>query len=129
MKNEKIDIHINGEETSKSEIVYNNLIENMKLTEKDQLNYLKAKVINLELEEKNKRLTILLSIISLIGIGFGCYLLVADFHFLGILFIFGTFIGVMIRSYLMFKNVLSITKSTKYDKIESIRKILDSKLK
>lgn len=129
MKGEKIDIHINGEETSKNEIIYNNLIENMKLTEKDQLNYLKTKVINLELEEKNKRLTLLLCLISLIGICFGCYLLIVDFYLLGILFIIGTFIGVIIRSYLMFKNILNTTRSTKYDKIENLRKILDSKLK
>lgn len=129
MKNEKINININGDETSKNEIVYNNIIENMKLTEKDQLNYLKSKVINLELEMKNKKLTILLALISIVGISFGCYLLIVNFYLLGILFIVATFTGVMVRSYLMFKNVLDITKSTKYDKIENLRKILDNKLK
>ena len=49
--NEELNIVINGEENSKSEIVYNNVIKNMKLTKEEQVEYLKQKVSYLELEE------------------------------------------------------------------------------
>ncbi|MDD3453441.1 MAG: hypothetical protein PHN42_04155 [Bacilli bacterium] len=129
MKNDKVNIMINGDETSKNEIVYNNVIDNMKLTEKEQLTYLRNKVISLEMEMRNKKLTLLLALISIIGITFGCYLLIMDFYILGITFIVGTFSGVMIRSYLMFKNIINITKSNKFDRIENLRKLLDKKIK
>ena len=129
MKNEKVNIYINGDENTKNEIIYNNILENLKLTEKDELNYLKDKVINLEIESKNRILTILLILVSILGISLGSYLLIIDIYVLGIVIISATFIGVMLRSYLMFKNMLKVNKSTKYEKIEHLRKLLDSKLK
>ena len=129
MKNEKVNIYINGDENTKNEIIYNNILDNLKLTEKDELNYLKDKVINLEIENKNKILTILLILVSILGITFGCYLLIIDIYVLGIIIIASTFIGVMLRSYLMFKNMLKVNKSSKYERIEHLRKLLESKLK
>lgn len=129
MKNEKVNINITGEEANKNEIIYNNIVDNLKLTDKDQITYFKNKAINLELEIKNKKLTLLLFLISLVGISFGIYLLIKDFYILGSAFIILTFIGVVLRFYLMFKGLIKMNKISKYERIENLRKLLDSKLK
>ena len=41
--NEGLNIYISGEENNKSEIVYNNVVKNMKLTKEEQVEYLKLK--------------------------------------------------------------------------------------
>ena len=60
--NDKVDISINGNESSKSEIVYNNIIQN--LDKEEQVKYLKNKVTTLELEMKNKMVALILILIS-----------------------------------------------------------------
>lgn len=130
-KNElkKLNIAITGDENNKTEIVYNNVIQNMNLNSEEQINYLKNKINELELENKNKSLTSLLILISIIGIGFGLFLLIHDIYFLGSLFIITTFAGVIIRFYLMYKNVTNLNKNIEYEKIEQIRRLLEEKLK
>ena len=126
-KNElkKLNIAITGDENNKTEIVYNNVIQNMNLTSEEQINYLKNKINELELENKNRSLTSLLILISIIGIGFGLFLLIQDIYFLGSLFIITTFVGVIIRFYLMYKNVTNLNKNIEYEKIEQIRRLLE----
>lgn len=130
-KNElkKLNIAITGDENNKTEIVYNNVIQNMSLTSEEQINYLKSKINELELENKNRSLTSLLILISIVGIGFGLFLLIQDIYFLGSLFIITTFIGVIIRFYLMYKNVTNLNKNIEYEKIEQIRRLLNERLK
>ncbi len=130
-KNElkKLNIAITGDENNKTEIVYNNVIQNMNLTSEEQINYLKNKINELELENKNRSLTSLLILISIIGIGFGLFLLIQDIYFLGSLFIITTFVGVIIRFYLMYKNVTNLNKNIEYEKIEQIRRLLEERLK
>ena len=125
----KINIQINSPEEDRSDIIYNNLISNLNLTEEEQIKYLKNKATKLELEIKNKTLTALLIMISLIGISFGIILLINDLYILGSLFIFTTFIGVITRFYLMYKNVISKTKVNDFDRIDHLKEILESKLK
>lgn len=125
----KINIQINGDESNKSEIIYNNVIHNMNLDDKEQIEYLKAKITHLELELKTKSLTYLLCIISILGLGFGIFLLAQDIYILGILFIVSTFVGVILRFYLMYKNVVYVKKNGDYDKIEQLRRILNERLK
>ena len=125
----KINITINGEESNRSEIIYNNIISNLNLTKEDQVKYLKNRASLLELELKNKRLTTLLCLISLIGIGFGIFLISSDLYFLGTLFILITFIGVVIRFNLMYKNIIESTKSKEFEKVELLKQILEEKLK
>ena len=72
----KINIMINGDESDREEIIYNNIISNLNLTTEEQLAYLKNRNLNLELELKNRRLTALLSFISLVGITLGIILLI-----------------------------------------------------
>lgn len=130
-KNElkKLNIAITGDENNKTEIVYNNVIQNMNLTSEEQINYLKNKINELELENKNRSLTSLLILISIVGIGFGLFLLIQDIYFLGSLFIITTFIGVIIRFYLMYKNVTNLNKNIEYEKIEQIRRLLNERLR
>lgn len=125
----KINIAIDGDENTKSEVVYNNVIQNLDLTNEEQINYLKTKVTYLELEMKNKNLTILLSIISLIGISFGLFLMIQDLYLLGSIFIITTFIGVVVRFYLMYKNIAHAYKNMEFEKIETIRKLINEKLR
>lgn len=125
----KINIQINGEENNRSEIIYNNVISNLNLTQDEQVRYLKNRATNLELELKNRRLTTLLCLISLIGISFGICLLVNDLYFLGTLFISITFIGVILRFSLMYKNMIQNTKSKEFEKVENLKQILEDKLK
>ena len=127
--NDKVKISITGEERSKNEIVYNNIIENLKLTEEEQVKYLKNKVTNLEIEMHNKMITILLIILSIIGLTLGIGLIIMDIYILGILFVIATFVFVAIKFYLMYKKMLKITKSMEFDKIEHLRDILNMNLK
>ena len=130
-KNEikKINISINGDENNKTEIVYNNVIQNMGLTSEEQINYLKSKINELELENKNRLLTSLLIMISVLGMGFGLFLLIYDEYLLGSIFIITTFVGVIIRFYLMYKNATKLNKNLEYEKIEQIRRLLNERIK
>ena len=127
--NDKVKISITGEERSKNEIVYNNIIENLKLTEEEQVKYLKNKVTNLEIEMHNKMITILLILLSIIGLTLGIGLIIMDIYILGILFVIATFVFVAIKFYLMYKKMLKITKSMEFYKIEHLRDILNMHLK
>lgn len=125
----KINISINGDENNKTEIVYNNVIQNMGLTSEEQINYLKSKINELELENKNRLLTSLLIMISVLGMGFGLFLLIYDEYLLGSIFIITTFVGVIIRFYLMYKNATKLNKNLEYEKIEQIRRLLNERIK
>lgn len=124
---EKIDIRINGDEKSKSEIVYNNVIDS--LNKDDQIKYLKSKVTLLELQMKNKLVALILYLIVLVGFSIGIYFLILDLYVLGALVIFLTFIGVMIRFNMMYKSIIKVTHSMEFDKVEKLKKLLDKKLK
>lgn len=126
---EKINIAITGEEKDKSEIVYNSVIENMKLSKDQQVKYLKDKVTRLEVEMKNRMIAIILVIISIIGLSTGIYFMVQNFYLLGSVILISTFIGVLIRFYFMYKSILRITRSMEFDKIEHLRRILNMRLK
>ncbi len=125
--NEKVDITINGNEKTKNEIVYNNVMQT--LTKEEQVKYLKSKVTTLELEMKNKMVTIILFLSTLIGFSIGIYFLILNLFVLGTVVIFSTFIAVMIRFYMMYKSVLNITRNMEYDEVEKLRKLLNSRLK
>ena len=125
--NEKIDITINGNEKSKNEIIYNNLME--ELDKEQQVKYLKYKVTSLEIESKNKLVALILILSSIIGLAIGIYFIVSDLLILGSIVIFATYIAVMARFYMMYKSVLNITRNMEFDKVEHLRKLLNMRLK
>ena len=125
--NEKIDITINGNEKSKSEIVYNNVMNN--LDDKEKVKYLKSKVTTLELEMKNRLVALILILCTIVGFSIGIYFLALDLFVLGTVVIFLTFITVMIRFYMMYKSILKVTHNIEFDKAEQLRKMLNDRLK
>lgn len=127
--NEQLNIYISGEENNKSEIVYNNVVKNMKLSKDEQVEYLRTKVTQLELEMKNRKLITILLLISLFGLGFGLFLMVLNIYWLGIIVVFGTFFGVAIKAYIMYKNMIKMVRTSEYDKVEKLRQMLNLRLK
>lgn len=127
--NEQLNIYISGEENNKSEIIYNNVVKNMKLSKDEQVEYLRTKVTQLELEMKNRKLITILLLISLFGLGFGLFLMVLNIYWLGIIVVFGTFFGVAIKAYIMYKNMIKMVRTSEYDKVEKLRQMLNLRLK
>lgn len=133
MKKEKssINININSKDETKSEIVYNNVISNMDkmdLTKEEQIDYLKLRITELEQEHKDKFQLIILSAIFTIILIFGLFLIVEDFHTLGIIISILVFITAIITTYKLSKNYKN-NLNDKYEEIETIRKLINSKLK
>lgn len=126
---EGLNIYISGEETNKGEIVYNNVVKNMKLTKEEQVEYLKIKVAQLELEMKNRTLITILLLISLFGISFGLFLMILNIYWLGVIIVFGTFFAVAVRFYTMYKTTIKMVRTSEYDKVEQLRQMLNLKLK
>ncbi len=133
MKKEKgsINITINSKDETKSQIVYNNIITNMDkmaLSKDEQLDYLKSRVTELEQEHKNKLQIILLTVIFSIILALGLFLIIQEFYTLGVIITFAIFFTSIITIYRLsksFKNNLD----DKYEEIETIRKLINSKLK
>lgn len=128
-KSGSVNITIDGTENNKSEIIYNNVIRNMELSEEDQLRYLKQKVSLLEMEMRNKVWLLILTLISLGGMGSGIYFLMKDIYFLGILLVLGTFVGVVWKLFMMYKTMMNMNHNAEFDQVEHLRKMLNMKLK
>lgn len=131
MKKDKMIININDKNNSKSEIIYDNIVSNMEdmsLNKNDQIEYLKARISNLEEEQKLKYDFIILGLSALFALIIGIAFLILNFYVVGILIVF---ITCFISCYHVFK-LSSNCKSISFDKfeeIEEIRKIISSKLK
>lgn len=128
-KNGSINIILDGSENNKSEIIYNNVIQNMDLSEEEQVRYLKMKVSLLEMEMRNKMWLLILTAISLIGMGSGIYFLMINIYFLGIILVIGTFAGVVAKLFSMYKAMMNMNHNAEFDKVEHLRKMLNMKLK
>ncbi|MCI9435278.1 MAG: DUF1761 domain-containing protein [Bacilli bacterium] len=133
MKKEKgsINISINSKDETKSQIIYNNVISNMDkmaLSKEEQLDYLKSRITELEQEHKNKLQIILLTIIFSIILAFGLFLIIQEFYTLGVIISFTIFFASIITIYKLSKNFKN-NLDDKYDEIETIRKLINSKLK
>lgn len=130
-KNGEMNISITGEESNKSEIIYNNVVKTMEeldMSKDEQIEYLKTRVASLENDSKNK---IFISLFILLGLGlniFGLYLMCASLYTFGIVFVLAGFLVttikllLVIRKYLQFKNV-------KFSEVDRLKSILNSRLK
>lgn len=133
MKKEKgsINISINSKDETKSQIVYNNVISNMdkmSLSKEEQLDYLKSRITELEQDHKNKLQIILLTIVFSVILAFGLFLIVQEFYTLGIIVSFTIFFAAIITIYKLSKNLKS-NLDDRYEEIETIRKLISSRLK
>lgn len=130
--NAKINISINGDEKYKSEIVYNNVMNTMNdknITKEDQVEYFKEKLTLLEASRKNALKQIIIIIVGLLVLSLGLFLTCISFYTLGIIFSVLSFMFTVILIIKFTNNNSYALQSKKYEEIETLRKIIDSKIK
>lgn len=131
-ENKKLKITIKGNEKNKSEIVYNNLLSNMDgndISKDKQIEYLKSRINYLETNIKNKFVLGLILLVCLIILSLGILFMYLDVYLLGIILSVLSFVIVIIFL-LKFKNKnIDNEISDTFEEVETLRKILNSKLK
>lgn len=130
MKKNKVVVSIN-DNFSKSENVYNNVVEameRMSLNKSEQIEYLKTKLAQLEYEQKNKNDIIIVYLISVFLLIIGIWFLILNFYTIGVITVFATFIFCSFKNYFLVSNKKSF-EIEKFEDVEALRKIIDSKLK
>lgn len=127
-KEEKINIII-GDEKTKEELIYNNVIRNLNLSNHDEIKYLKRKVYTLEEELKTRMLYTLIFLFAFVSLCFGIVLLAFDLYILGIILIFSTFLFVVVKLILYFKMTIKKHTSSEFDKVDQLKQLLEEKLK
>ena len=124
-------ININDTNDTKSEIVYDNVVANMdkmNLNKSEQIEYLKTRVTQLEQEQKKKYDFLILGLICLFSLIIGICLLILNFYTIGSIIVFASTIYGIIKTYNLASNEKKFSLD-KYEEIESIRKIINDKLK
>lgn len=132
IKGKKVNISINGDEKYKSEIVYNNIMNTMEeknLSKEEQLNYFKEKLTLVEASRKNTVKQILIIIAGLLVLVLGIFLTCIQFYTLGIIFTVLSFMATILIIIKFTNNVPYTMQSKKFEEIETLRKIIDSKIK
>lgn len=131
MKKKNISINISNKEETKSEIVYNNIISNMdkmSLTKDEQIEYLKVRITELEQDQKYKMECGILGVLFLLVLLFGLFLMVQDFHTIGVVIIVCSFVLSIVCTYKLYRRQKT-ELNDKFEEIETIRKLINSKLK
>jgi hypothetical protein len=131
MKKDKMVININDKSSSKSEIVYDNVVSNMEemsLNKNDQIEYLKNRISNLEKEQKLRYDLIVLGLSAMFALIIGVTFLILNFYVVGIFIVFTTCFISCYHTYKLSNGNKSINVD-KFEEIEEIRKIISSKLK
>lgn len=131
MKKNKLVININDKNSSKSEIIYDNVVSNMNdmsMNQNEQIEYLKTRISDLEQSQKQRYDFIILGLSLFFALVIGVTFMILNFYIVGIFIIFiSSFIG----CYHTFK-LSSGNKGVsleKFEEIEEIRKVISSKLK
>lgn len=129
MKNdEKINLVIQNEKT-KEELIYNNVIRNLNLSNADEVKYLKGKVCSLESELRTRMMYTLIFLFAFVTLSFGVILLAFDLYLLGIILIFATFAFVVVKLILHFRSALKVAKNDEFSKVDELKDLLEKKLK
>ena len=131
-KGKKVNISINGDEKYKSEIVYNNIMNTMdekNISKEEQLNYFKEKLTLVEAAKKNTIKQVLIIIAGLVVLVFGIFLTCINFYTLGIIFTLLSFFATILVIIKFTNNTPYTIQSKKFEEIETLRKIIDSKIK
>ncbi len=124
-------ININDKNDTKSKIIYDNVItsmEKMSLNKSEQIEYLKNRITKLEQEQKKKTDLVLISLVCLLSLIIGISLLILNFYTLGSLIIFASCAYGIIKTYKI-SNIKNNFPQEKYEEIETIREVINSKLK
>ena len=131
MKKDKMVININDKSSSKSEIIYDNVVSNMEemsLNKTDQIEYLKTRISNLEKEQKLKYDFIVLGLSALFALIIGVTFMILNFYVIGIFIIFTTCFVSCYHTFKLSSNQKKISLE-KFEEIDEIRKYISSKLK
>lgn len=131
MKKDKMVININDKSSSKSEIIYDNVVSNMEemsLNKTDQIEYLKTRISNLEKEQKLKYDFIVLGLSALFALIIGVTFMILNFYVIGIFIIFTTCFISCYHTFKLSSNQKKISLE-KFEEIDEIRKYISSKLK
>ena len=131
MKKDKMTININDKNSSKSEIIYDNVVSNMddmSFNKNDQIEYLKTRISNLEKEQKLKYDLIVLGLSAIFSLVIGVTFLILNFYVIGIFIVFTTCFVSCYHTFKLSSNGKNITLD-KFEEIEEIRKVISSKLK
>lgn len=131
MKKNTINISINDKNENRNQIIYNNVLDSMdkkSMSKEEQLEYLKYRITYLENCRDEKKYYIICSIIFLLFLSFGLFLILQNYVFLGILIVICSFFINMYLTYKISKK-FNKEKENSFEEIETIRKIIDSKLK
>lgn len=131
MKKKNINITISNKDESKSEIVYNNIITNMEkmsLSKDEQIDYLKTRITELEQDQKYKIECFVLGSIFLLVLLFGLFLMIQDFHTIGVIVIVCSFVLSVYFTYKLSRRQKT-DLNDRFEEIETIRKLINSKLK
>ena len=131
MKKDKMVININDKSSSKSEIIYDNVVSNMEdmsLNKNDQIEYLKTRISNLEKEQKLRYDLIILGLSAMFALIIGITFMILNFYVIGIFIIFTTCFVSCYHTFKLSSNNKNISLD-KFEEIEEIRKIISSKLK
>lgn len=129
--NKKLKIVINGNEKNKSEIVYNNLLNNMDSTDisKDkQIDYLKSRINFLETNIKSKALLTLIVLINFAILCLGIFFICIDYKILGTIISLLSFISIIISLTKFYKEYNNVEMHNDFGEIDTLRKLLNSKL-
>ncbi len=132
LNKKKINIEINGDEKFKSEIVYNNIMNTMNeknITKDEQIEYFKEKLTLLEASKKNTLKQAIIIIIGTVLLALGLFMTCIDFYTIGVIVSIVSFIATLICIIKFTGNYSYSLQSKKYEEIETLRKILDSKIK
>ena len=128
----KLKIVINGNETNKSEIVYNNLLNNMDSTDlsKDkQIEYLKSRINFLETNIKSKALLTTIILINFIVLCLGIFFICINYKILGTIIDLVSFVSIIISLTKFYKKYNNVEVYNNFSEIETLRKLLNEKLK
>ena len=129
MDNDNLIIEIKDED-SKSDVIYNNVVnsmENMSMSKDEQIEYLKSRISKLEFSQRRRFNFLILGLASFFLLLIGITFIVLNLYFVGSIFIFST---CFVSCFITYKLSCSkISESEKFDKIEKIRKFINSRIK
>lgn len=131
MKKKSINISINDKNETKSQVVYNNVLDSMEkssMTKEEQLDYLKARISYLEDSTKEKQLYLVSGLIFLIILSLGIFLTVLKYVTFGTILIVLAFFGNMFFTYRIAKKYKR-NNDNAYEEIDAIREVINSRLK
>lgn len=125
---DKMNIKIEGTEKNRSEIIYNNLLEQLD-TKDAKIEYLKNRLTHVENDNRNRIAGTFTILLGTILLSISYVFMIMDWYFVGILIGLVGFFGVVWKLSRLFKDTLNVYKSDKFEELEQLYESLDQKLK